>query len=183
MNGKITQWHDDKGYGFIQADGSKKIFCHISDFASKQPRPQEGEIVAFDVVTNEQGKFAAKKIRYPNRPIPNHNRRNTGNRRNRNRSLFSNLLSYGLITLILGLIGYYQIYPFVAAKFKPKQKNTPQTAQFSTPRNTPKYRCDGRMYCSQMTSCEEATWFLQNCSGTKMDGNRDGIPCEKQWCR
>jgi len=26
-----------------------------------------------------------------------------------------------------------------------------------------RYHCDGRVYCSQMHSCEEATWFLQNC--------------------
>jgi hypothetical protein len=44
------------------------------------------------------------------------------------------------------------------------------------------YRCDQRTYCSQMTSCEEATWFLKNCPGVKMDGNRDGVPCEQQWC-
>jgi endonuclease YncB( thermonuclease family) len=44
-------------------------------------------------------------------------------------------------------------------------------------------RCDGRVYCSQMTSCEEATWFLKNCPAMKMDGNRDGVPCEVQWCR
>jgi endonuclease YncB( thermonuclease family) len=44
------------------------------------------------------------------------------------------------------------------------------------------YRCDQRTYCSQMTSCEEATWFLQHCPGVKMDGNRDGVPCEQQWC-
>ena len=42
--------------------------------------------------------------------------------------------------------------------------------------------CDGRTYCSQMTSCAEATWFLKNCPGVKMDGDRDGIPCETQWC-
>lgn len=45
------------------------------------------------------------------------------------------------------------------------------------------YRCDGRTYCSQMTSCEEATYFLRNCPGTRMDGgDRDGVPCEEQWC-
>ena len=43
-------------------------------------------------------------------------------------------------------------------------------------------RCDGRTRCSQMTSCEEATWFLRNCPDTQMDGDRDGIPCEQQWC-
>jgi hypothetical protein len=45
------------------------------------------------------------------------------------------------------------------------------------------FRCDGRIYCSQMTSCAEATFFLRNCPGVKMDGNNDGVPCEKQWCK
>jgi hypothetical protein len=44
------------------------------------------------------------------------------------------------------------------------------------------YKCDGRTHCSQMTSCEEATFFLKNCPHVKMDGDNDGIPCEKQWC-
>ena len=44
------------------------------------------------------------------------------------------------------------------------------------------FRCDGRQYCSQMKSCAEAKYFLTNCSGVKMDGDKDGIPCEKQWC-
>ena len=42
--------------------------------------------------------------------------------------------------------------------------------------------CDGRTYCSQMTSCKEATFFLNNCPDTKMDGDNDGVPCEQQWC-
>ena len=46
-----------------------------------------------------------------------------------------------------------------------------------------RFRCDGRTHCSHMTSCEEATFFLQNCPNVKMDGNNDGVPCEKQWCR
>jgi hypothetical protein len=45
------------------------------------------------------------------------------------------------------------------------------------------FSCDGRKYCSQMTSCAEATYFLRNCPGVKMDGNNDGIPCAQQWCR
>ena len=44
------------------------------------------------------------------------------------------------------------------------------------------FSCDGRQYCSQMKSCAEARYFLANCPGAKMDGNRDGTPCEKQWC-
>lgn len=44
------------------------------------------------------------------------------------------------------------------------------------------YQCDGRTHCSEMTSCEEAEFFLANCPGVKMDGGGDGVPCEKQWC-
>jgi hypothetical protein len=47
---------------------------------------------------------------------------------------------------------------------------------------TTQFRCDGRQHCSQMSSCAEAKFFLANCPGTKMDGDRDGIPCEEQLC-
>ncbi|MEN6670172.1 excalibur calcium-binding domain-containing protein [Psychrobacter sp. B38] len=52
----------------------------------------------------------------------------------------------------------------------------------STQAATPSFACDGRQHCSQMTSCAEATYFSNHCPNTKMDGNHDGIPCEKQWC-
>jgi hypothetical protein len=57
---------------------------------------------------------------------------------------------------------------------------TPLTMQ---PGPESRFKCDGRTYCSQMTSCAEATYFLRNCPGTKMDGDNDGIPCEAQWCK
>ena len=40
------------------------------------------------------------------------------------------------------------------------------------------FKCDGRVHCSQMTSRAEAEFFVRNCPKTKMDGDRDGIPCE-----
>lgn len=49
-------------------------------------------------------------------------------------------------------------------------------------REVSRFQCDGRVHCSQMRSCEEATFFLNHCPNTKMDGNGDGVPCEKQWC-
>lgn len=48
---------------------------------------------------------------------------------------------------------------------------------------SPNFSCDSRKYCSQMTSCAEAKYFLTSCPGVKMDGNADGIPCEQQWCK
>lgn len=48
--------------------------------------------------------------------------------------------------------------------------------------NKNNFRCDGRIFCKQMTSCAEAKFFLNNCPDVKMDGGGDGVPCEKQWC-
>ena len=45
------------------------------------------------------------------------------------------------------------------------------------------FRCDGRTHCSQMRSCAEAEFFLRHCPNVKMDGNKDGEPCEQQWCK
>ncbi|MCU4580957.1 cold shock domain-containing protein [Acinetobacter gyllenbergii] len=45
------------------------------------------------------------------------------------------------------------------------------------------FSCDGREHCSQMHSYEEAVFFLRNCPNTKMDGDHDGIPCERQFGR
>jgi hypothetical protein len=52
----------------------------------------------------------------------------------------------------------------------------------AAPKVSSGFSCDGRQYCSQMKSCAEAKYFLANCPGVKMDGDRNGIPCEKQWC-
>jgi len=50
------------------------------------------------------------------------------------------------------------------------------------PSRRSRFACDGRVYCSQMTSCDEAKYFVEHCPNVKMDGNHDGIPCEKHWC-
>ncbi len=44
------------------------------------------------------------------------------------------------------------------------------------------FKCSGKVHCAQMRSCEEATFYLNNCPDVKLDGDRDGVPCELQWC-
>ncbi len=61
-------------------------------------------------------------------------------------------------------------------------KYTPVTTLTREKRRHKNFKCSGKIYCSEMTSCSEAKFYLQNCPGTKIDGNNDGIPCEKQWC-
>ena len=39
--------------------------------------------------------------------------------------------------------------------------------------------CAGKRYCREMTSCEEAKFYLTQCGVSSLDGNHDGVPCEK----
>lgn len=96
-----------------------------------------------------------------------------------------------ILIALFAAIGW-QGYAKYQAKEQPQAAydSAPGTSSFihsnpSTTGSTPltTYQCDGRTHCSQMTSCAEATFFLKNCPGTKMDGDHDGIPCEQQWCR
>lgn len=87
-----------------------------------------------------------------------------------------------IVIVLLGLLAW-QGY----AKYEASRGSGPQPQSAYTPATpataSSQFKCDGRTHCSQMTSCAEATFFLKNCPGTKMDGNNDGVPCEQQWCK
>jgi hypothetical protein len=98
------------------------------------------------------------------------------------------------IVVFLGLLSWqgYQYYEGRTARtaappeplIAPVVAESPIAPVIAAPAPTvSQYKCDGRVYCSQMTSCEEATYFLRNCPGVKMDGDNDGVPCEEQWCK
>ncbi len=38
--------------------------------------------------------------------------------------------------------------------------------------------CGAKRYCREMTSCEEAKFYLRQCGRASLDGDRDGVPCE-----
>jgi hypothetical protein len=87
-----------------------------------------------------------------------------------------------IIAALAGLAWYgYKSRPG-AAETQVAAQPEPIAPLLEQPRR-PNFTCDGRVHCSQMTSCAEATFFIENCPGTKMDGNNDGVPCESQWCR
>jgi hypothetical protein len=62
--------------------------------------------------------------------------------------------------------------PTAASRFAPAAENSAPS----------RFACDSRTRCSQMSSCEEAAFFLAHCPNTQMDGDGDGIPCEQQHC-
>jgi excalibur calcium-binding domain-containing protein len=65
------------------------------------------------------------------------------------------------------------------------RERTPASVPVPVPveqENPGPYACKGKTRCPQMESCEEARFYLANCPGVEIDGDGNGIPCEKQWC-
>jgi len=63
MKGKISQWKDDKGFGFISPDdNSEKVFFHVSTVKSGARRPQVGDIVAYEATRDSQNRLKARGV-------------------------------------------------------------------------------------------------------------------------
>ncbi|MBE2190071.1 MAG: excalibur calcium-binding domain-containing protein [Candidatus Kapabacteria bacterium] len=77
-----------------------------------------------------------------------------------------------IVIAIVVAIGWYGNYLY-------KERDSTDFVQSSsTDLANSNFKCDGRVHCSQMTSRAEAEFFVRNCPNTKMDGDRDGVPCE-----
>ncbi|MGB3225440.1 MAG: excalibur calcium-binding domain-containing protein [Desulforhopalus sp.] len=89
--------------------------------------------------------------------------------------------SWGIFVLCIALLIGAGGSIFNHFKSNNVQRVSTGSLDYSTS-NSSRYTCEGKTHCNQMTSCEEATFYQQNCPGTKMDGDGDGVPCESQWC-
>ena len=56
--------------------------------------------------------------------------------------------------------------------------NTMRVPQPALPSASLKVVCGSKRYCRQMNSCEEARAFLSQCGLNRLDGDKDGVPCE-----
>jgi len=186
IDGKLAKWNDDRGFGFINAlQGGPEVFVHISSFPRAGQRPRLNELLSFEVEVTKDGKKRAIRVQRPQRQGARQNGDITFTPKRNTRSLRNGVIACAIL-LSLGVYGYSRYSNYV------RIERTAITTTASEPREslvapapTPIVdgRCDGRIYCSQMTSCSEAKFFLQSCPGTQMDGNHDGIPCESQWCK
>ncbi|WP_429019198.1 excalibur calcium-binding domain-containing protein [Comamonas sp. 4034] len=93
---------------------------------------------------------------------------------------------FRLIVFAISLFAAWTIYSQYQAQLVEHSSedsiSTESTEAGSSAIQNSDFQCDGRTRCSQMRSCQEATFFLQNCPNTKMDGDGDGVPCERQLC-
>jgi cold shock CspA family protein len=171
VHGTLKKWNDERGFGFVALPQThEEVFVHISAFPRDGVRPRVGETISFEVLTGPDGRKRAEAVQRPGaRRAP----AGRSARSNRKRGLLSSMPLVAVVAI--GVVGYNFYASHRGVRATPSQSPAVEAAHES-------FTCDGRTHCSQMTSCEEATYFLRHCPGVRMDGDGDGEPCEDQWC-
>jgi cold shock CspA family protein len=170
--GKVKVWKDDKGFGFILPNGGGlEPFLHISAFSNRSKRPKVGDLVTYELSMTEPNRPKATNVRFVS------DREHSKSRES------SPLPALFVAVLILGFIGYI-------GYVRLSHPNSTVAASLykvffarSALNNQGQFECSpSKTYCSQMTSCSEAFFHQEQCGVKTMDGDRNGIPCEQQWC-
>ncbi|MCT8126093.1 DUF1294 domain-containing protein [Alishewanella sp. BS5-314] len=65
IKGKITQWDDAKGFGFIQPMlKGERVFVHIKALQNRTRRPVLGEVVTYSLGKDEQDRLQAQDVTF-----------------------------------------------------------------------------------------------------------------------
>jgi cold shock CspA family protein len=200
--GTLVRWNTEKGFGFIKPETGENqdVFIHISTLKHMARKPIVGDEILFHRENQPDGKVKAVKasiegvavMSNTTRPASHtgqHHRNSPSHQDENYRS--SPVLGRVIMLIILlgvGIFGYKQYQKMTATPVLTNENVeqlewTPTVSKPSSINLQPQFRCEaGKTHCSQMTSCEEATFYIRNCPGTQMDGNNDGVPCERQFC-
>ena len=188
--GKLVRWIDDKGFGFIKPENGKEdIFIHISALRGMSRKPVIGDVIHYQISFDAKGKTRAvnAKIEGVSQALtltPLEHARKTTRSSVANERPYRNLTTraskpqkrFSLFPVLIVIGAAIFVYNKVS-----KEKTSINQVKTQPVEETEQFQCQGKEWCSQMSSYEEAVFYLRNCPGTKMDGDGDGDPCEQQF--
>ena len=182
FKGTLAKWNADRGFGFIRPmEPGPDVFVHASAFGRGEAPPKVGEALTYELTAGPDGRpraVAVARSGAASRPArPRADRRPP----RRESPLTGRLVRLGVIAL--GAVVGFGYQSFLRKEPAASDAATVGDVLEQLQAAPSRYACDGRTHCSQMGSCEEATWVLEHCPNTEMDGDGDGVPCERQWCR
>jgi cold shock CspA family protein len=190
--GKLKDWNPTQGKGFIQRDKAvPDIRISSSGFRKKPEKLQDGDSIFFQIEVDPQGKpkaVSAYKAGQHFAPAPELKKPALSS------LLFQQLLSGAVGLSSVAWLGYqswllFSANALVATELVEADHQQTNTSVLENPVWPPvqaqqglQFQCEGKQHCSEMSSCEEAEFYLEQCPNVLIDGDRDGIPCERQLC-
>lgn len=198
LHGTLERWHDDKDFGFIApTGGGAPVFVHASEFPRGMRRPTLGEPVTYALGRGKDGRPCAVTARWERSgttPMPVARDPARGPRRSRdgrdpphraNSSRAVGLIAVALLAAFAFAVSSGRLDRTLLPSNRmsaPAAISDQPIEPLDSTSPQPEFRCDERKHCGEMTSCDEARYFLDNCSGVLMDGDDDGDPCERGPC-
>jgi len=68
--GRISDWNDDKGYGFVVPhEGGVRAFVHVKAFQSGSRRPVTGDLISYEAAIDAKGRTNAARVRFAGQRI------------------------------------------------------------------------------------------------------------------
>ena len=180
MKGKLNRWNDEKGFGFIGPDdGGRDVFIHISALRKMVRRPMLGDVIAFEVHLDNNGKKRAVNASIEDvASIRATQKKPTTNCVEKGGGVFGRLMA---LILVLGVgAAVYSVLNEKSASISDPSRSLP----FSSTTNAKNklYSIAGKKLCTEMATFDEAHFYLIKCPGKKLDGVGDGITCERKLC-
>lgn len=69
--GRITDWKDDKGFGFVTPNGGgSRVFIHIKSFGRQKRRPVGDEWITYELTTDARGRRQGANIAFVGERLP-----------------------------------------------------------------------------------------------------------------
>lgn len=62
LGGRLSDWNDERGFGFITPISGPRIFVHISEFGGTTIRPQVGDILSYRLGRSPDGRPRAVDV-------------------------------------------------------------------------------------------------------------------------
>jgi uncharacterized membrane protein YsdA (DUF1294 family)/cold shock CspA family protein len=63
--GKITNWKDDQGFGFVTPNGGgRQVFVHIRSFSNRRRRPIGDELVTYELGIDSKGRPQGENVAF-----------------------------------------------------------------------------------------------------------------------
>jgi cold shock CspA family protein len=177
--GQLKSWRDDKGFGFIESSKLEQdTFIHISSLKAMSRKPKVGDFIYFEIEKQNDGKNKAINCRIEG--VASKVGKNPEPRIHKKSSLPTSKIIIALLVIGVGIFAFQRLglTPPVTTPAQQTPSQSKVDNSLTDTVNEPEFVCDGRQYCDEMTSREEAKYFNKYCPDTKMDGDKDGFPCE-----
>lgn len=203
QKGTLDRWNDEKGFGFIRPEnGEEDVFFHISSLQVSQRRPIQGDTLYFNIEIDVQGRKKATEVGIdgmksvfkeravnkaeakcrskPASKTSSYRSRSYQAKKTSGRFVFGVSMVFVILLILFAVDRFNQFKSSESYSFPSETSATNFETEYpSTPHD---FKCEGKTRCNQMTSCDEAMFYLNHCPGSVTDGDGDGRPCEDQWC-